>query len=79
MHRNTGLTGLTGRFRTLKAKCVMDWIGLDWIGWMGWVILLPVYRYTAVPPRASLQSDANNVMSIIVMVMFTIRAAVKLV
>ena len=31
---------------------------------------------TAVTPRASLQSDANNVMSIVVMVMFTIRAAV---
>ena len=35
------------RFRTLKAKCVM---GLDWMG----------YTTTAVTPRSSLQSDANN-------------------
>ena len=34
------------RFRTLKAKCRKD--GLDWLS------------YTAVTPRASLQSDANN-------------------
>ena len=35
------------RFRTLKAKCR---IGFDWIG----------YDYTAVTPRALLQSNANN-------------------
>ena len=34
--------------RTLKAKCRMDGMGLDWLS------------YTAVTPRASLQSDANN-------------------
>ena len=38
------------RFRTLKAKCRMD--GLDWIG----------LSYTAVTPRASLQSDANKML-----------------
>ena len=37
------------RFRRLKAKCRTDWIG--WIGWL---------CYTAVTPRASLQSDANK-------------------
>ena len=36
-------------FRTLKAKCRMDWMG--WIGWLS---------YTAVTSRASLQSDANK-------------------
>ena len=31
----------------------MDWMdGLDWIGWLS---------YTAVTPRASLKSDANNI------------------
>ena len=29
----------------------LDWIGLDGMGWLS---------YTAVTPRASLQSDANN-------------------
>ena len=39
------------KFRTLKAKCRTDWIG--WIG-LDWL------SYTAVTPRASLKSDANN-------------------
>ena len=40
--------------KTLKAKCR---IGLDWIGLDG----LDGLSYTAVTPRASLQSDANNI------------------
>ena len=36
---------------TLKAISGWDWIGLDGMGWLS---------YTAVTPRASLQSDANN-------------------
>ena len=31
----------------------LDWIGLDGMGWLS---------YTAVTPRASLQSDANNIL-----------------
>ena len=36
------------RFRTLKAKCRIGWDGIGWLS------------YTAVTPRASLQSDANK-------------------
>ena len=43
------------RFRTLKDKCRMDWMGLDGMDWLS---------YTAVTPRASLQSDAINIESI---------------
>ena len=46
---NTGLTGLTVLTGTLKAKCRTD--GLDGLDWLS---------YTAVPPRASLQSDAKK-------------------
>ena len=40
------VSDLTDRCRTLKA--ISGWMGWDWLS------------YTAVTPRASLQSDANN-------------------
>ena len=40
---------------SLKAKCWTDWV--DWMDWLS---------YTAVTPRASLQSDANKCLIYIV-------------